>query len=897
MPEYERGAGRARRRTEHETEMKRSETGLRHEPGTAAAGRLGPDQALAGPGRGWSWAATAWSSGWAPAGSAWSGRRWDEKLERDVAVKAMPRERGGGERASSARRGRRPAEPPRHRGASTSWPPTSTTSTWCPSWFGAEPSAELRARGRCPTATWPASASALCDALEHAHARGVIHRDVKPQNVMVLAEPAAGAGFAKLTDFGVAHVASGDPLTRTGDVVGTLAYMAPEQAEGARVTAASDVYSLALTLYEAWTGTNPVRGREPGRHGPPAGPAAPAAARGSRRDLPPELCDAIDDALDPDPGDAPGAGRAARGAGATPSPSSTTRAAWWSRRRSSASACRAGRPVARPRARRGPACSRPASARPRPPPDGRAERVLGRAGGARADRAPGRARRRRPGRPGRWCSPALGAGPGAAVLPARCRRRWPPVATALLPRIGWLLSALGLCLWLASPEADRQGTALVLAAAARARAAAPPARGLALVAARLWRRCWARSRWRRRSWASRRSPPPPGAGPAWPRRASVAGCSARRSPARRCCSACPTARCRAATGRARSRPRRRDALEPLAATPALAPAAGVGRLRRGAAAAWCAAAGWRSTWLGAGLWAVAPDGRTGGARRPAGRRGGPRPGPRARGGRRWLAALVAVSVTQIVAPAERLAGAPDDHGLAPRTTLRTDMSMLRNLEAKLGGLVEGAFGRAFKSSVQPVELAHKLAKEMEEQPDGLRLARLRAQPLPRVPLAAGPRAVRELRAGAAQGAVGLPARARPPGALALTSRPQIEFHTDDRLELGEFGIQAQLLAPPEERGGRARRGARALGRATSGTRWSTRPTARRACSSPSRPRARRCSCRRRAAQRAERRPRGGRPQPRVRRRASPTPTCHAATPSCAATRTAGTRATSARPTA
>ena len=77
---------------------------------------------------------------------------------------------------------------------------------------------------------------ALCDALEHAHERGVIHRDVKPQNVMVVADPAAGAGFAKLADFGVAHVVSGDALTRTGDVVGTLAYMAPEQAEGTRVT-------------------------------------------------------------------------------------------------------------------------------------------------------------------------------------------------------------------------------------------------------------------------------------------------------------------------------------------------------------------------------------------------------------------------------------------------------------------------------------------------------------------------------------------------------------------------------------------------------------------------------------------------------------------------------------
>ena len=120
----------------------------------------------------------------------------------------------------------------------------------------------------------------------------MIHRDVKPQNVMVLAEPAAGAGFAKLADFGVAHVASGDPLTRTGDIVGTLAYMAPEQAEGARVTPACDVYSLALTLYEAWTGTNPVKAAGPaatarrlGRPLPPlGGDAARPAARALRRD-------------------------------------------------------------------------------------------------------------------------------------------------------------------------------------------------------------------------------------------------------------------------------------------------------------------------------------------------------------------------------------------------------------------------------------------------------------------------------------------------------------------------------------------------------------------------------------------------------------------------------------
>ena len=75
---------------------------------------------------------------------------------------------------------------------------------------------------------------ALTDALAHAHDRGVIHRDVKPQNVIVPDDAGSRRGAAKLTDFGVAHLTGEDALTRTGDVVGTLAYMAPEQASGAR---------------------------------------------------------------------------------------------------------------------------------------------------------------------------------------------------------------------------------------------------------------------------------------------------------------------------------------------------------------------------------------------------------------------------------------------------------------------------------------------------------------------------------------------------------------------------------------------------------------------------------------------------------------------------------------
>ena len=142
--------------------------------------------------------------------------------------------------------------------------------------------------------------AALCDGLVHAHQRGVVHRDIKPQNVMVVDEPARGSGFAKLTDFGVAHLAGDEPLTRTGDVVGTLAYMAPEQAEGQRVTWEADVYSLALSLYEAWTGVNPVRRRGPAATARQLGKRLPSLAR-MRKDLPSELAVAIDQALDPKP--------------------------------------------------------------------------------------------------------------------------------------------------------------------------------------------------------------------------------------------------------------------------------------------------------------------------------------------------------------------------------------------------------------------------------------------------------------------------------------------------------------------------------------------------------------------------------------------------------------------
>jgi hypothetical protein len=140
----------------------------------------------------------------------------------------------------------------------------------------------------------------LADALAHARDRGVIHRDVKPQNVIIPHDRADARAAAKLTDFGIAHLAGDESLTLTGDVVGTLAYMAPEQAAGERVDDRADLYALALVLYEALAGSNPVRAGSPAATARRVGTVLPPLQR-ARRDLPEALCAALDRALAPDP--------------------------------------------------------------------------------------------------------------------------------------------------------------------------------------------------------------------------------------------------------------------------------------------------------------------------------------------------------------------------------------------------------------------------------------------------------------------------------------------------------------------------------------------------------------------------------------------------------------------
>ncbi|MGA7704334.1 MAG: serine/threonine-protein kinase [Solirubrobacteraceae bacterium] len=145
---------------------------------------------------------------------------------------------------------------------------------------------------------------ALCDALAHAHARGVVHRDVKPHNVLVPHEENSSRDSAaptpKLADFGGATLAGDESLTRSGDVFGTLAYMAPEQSDGEDAGPEADLYSLALVLYEALSGVNPVRGRTPAATARRIGsPIEPLERR--RRDLPRELTRALDTAMAAEP--------------------------------------------------------------------------------------------------------------------------------------------------------------------------------------------------------------------------------------------------------------------------------------------------------------------------------------------------------------------------------------------------------------------------------------------------------------------------------------------------------------------------------------------------------------------------------------------------------------------
>ncbi|MCC6901228.1 MAG: serine/threonine protein kinase [Polyangiaceae bacterium] len=135
----------------------------------------------------------------------------------------------------------------------------------------------LADRGHMPTEVAAAVGIEIGTALEHAHRQGVIHRDVKPENVLVdlsdrtpskrgasQERPAdAEAGRVKITDFGIAKLLDAQGVTSTGQVLGSPAHMAPEQIEGGDVTARADVFGLGVLLYECMVGRLPFDGKNP----------------------------------------------------------------------------------------------------------------------------------------------------------------------------------------------------------------------------------------------------------------------------------------------------------------------------------------------------------------------------------------------------------------------------------------------------------------------------------------------------------------------------------------------------------------------------------------------------------------------------------------------------------
>lgn len=117
---------------------------------------------------------------------------------------------------------------------------------------------EIIERGPLPSAHVVSIAIQVCRAIQAAHEHGFIHRDIKPQNILL-----SPSGHAKLTDFGIVHISQAASFTTTGIVLGTADYISPEQAQGFPLGPTTDIYSLGVVMYEALTGALPFTATTP----------------------------------------------------------------------------------------------------------------------------------------------------------------------------------------------------------------------------------------------------------------------------------------------------------------------------------------------------------------------------------------------------------------------------------------------------------------------------------------------------------------------------------------------------------------------------------------------------------------------------------------------------------
>ena len=240
-----------------------------------------------------------------PLGSGGSGSVWlarDEHNGLDVALKIVPRE---GKAASRAEREAEAAAQLRHRGCQRvyGFGRDSRHVYIAYEYVPGRTFREAMRAGELDDTSAIEATGQVLDALAHAHARGIVHRDVKPSNVL-LAE--GNEVSARVLDFGLAQIQEAETLTAQGDVPGTLAYIAPERLAGVLTTEAADVWSVGVMLWEALAGRHPfwrsslletARAIEAGAPG----------LETLRPDLPRPIISAVNRALEVDPARRPSA--------------------------------------------------------------------------------------------------------------------------------------------------------------------------------------------------------------------------------------------------------------------------------------------------------------------------------------------------------------------------------------------------------------------------------------------------------------------------------------------------------------------------------------------------------------------------------------------------------------
>ena len=154
----------------------------------------------------------------------------------------------------------------------------------------------IQEKGRLSAPVAVQIAIRILSALQHAHQNGIIHRDIKPQNILVHAD-----GHIKVADFGIARMANSSTLTRGDSVMGSVHYFSPEQAQGKGTDVTSDLYSVAVTLYEMLTGRVPFDGDSPVAIAMQHLHAAPEPIRRYAPEVPEAICHVCMKAMEKDP--------------------------------------------------------------------------------------------------------------------------------------------------------------------------------------------------------------------------------------------------------------------------------------------------------------------------------------------------------------------------------------------------------------------------------------------------------------------------------------------------------------------------------------------------------------------------------------------------------------------